>query len=33
MNADAYLEPGVQGVEANVNNVVSWNAADWKLAQ
>ena len=30
INADAYATR-VQGVEANVNSVVSWNAADWKV--
>lgn len=32
INADAYASR-VQGVEANVNNVVSWNAADWTMAK
>jgi peptide/nickel transport system substrate-binding protein len=30
INADAY-STRVDGVQANVNSVVSWNAADWKL--
>jgi ABC-type transport system substrate-binding protein len=32
VNADAY-STRVQGVEANVNSVVSWNAADWTLTK
>jgi peptide/nickel transport system substrate-binding protein len=32
VNADAY-STRVEGVEANVNNVVSWNAADWKIVK
>jgi len=32
INADAYGSR-VGGVEANVNSVVSWNAADWTLAK
>ena len=31
INADAYSTRW-QGVQANVNSVVSWNAADWKFA-
>ena len=32
LNADAY-STRVVGVEANVNSVVSWNAADWTFAK
>ncbi len=32
LNADAY-STRVAGVEANVNSVVSWNAADWTFAK
>jgi len=32
VNADAY-STRVQGVEANVNSVVSWNSADWTLTK
>ena len=32
INADAYATR-LQGIQSNINDVVSWNAADWKVTQ
>lgn len=32
INADAYRDH-IQGVQSNVNDIVTWNVADWKVEQ
>jgi hypothetical protein len=31
INADAYRDR-IQGVQSNVNDIVTWNVADWKIS-
>jgi hypothetical protein len=30
INADAYADR-LQGIQSNINDVVTWNAADWMI--
>jgi hypothetical protein len=32
INADAHATH-LQGIQSNINDVVSWNAADWKVVK